>query len=244
MIGFSSCKKDKSELLGPGIILTIDKNPDTWKHLQVYMKEHGVKLTFYIEYYNTLADSTKESMKSFMADGHEMAHHSLTHAHADEYAKSFGVNAYIKDEIEPVTLAMQQDGFNPITFAYPHGDCTTELDIELLKHFKNIRKIIAPYFLKQLCDLEQIYFRQKGVRVFYAAGLDARYGHSEAEIMRALEKAKSSRKTISLYCHYLSKDGKPLEASNSHLNEALFKKIVEKANALGLRFYTASDLSL
>ncbi|MCF8254386.1 MAG: polysaccharide deacetylase family protein [Bacteroidia bacterium] len=239
---FSNCKKDNSKPLGAGILITVDKPPDTWQHLQTFLKENDVKLTFYIENYNTITDSTKEMMKSFMKDGHEIAHHSLTHAHADEYAEKYGVDAYLQDEILNVTEAMKKDGFNPVTFAYPHGDCTSEVDQALLKHFVNIRKIIAPYLNKKLCDLDQIYLRQGNVKVFFGAGIDTRYHLELEDIFKALEKAKNSRQTISLYTHFLSKDGKPLEGSDSHIAQEDFIKIIQKAKELGLKFYTAKEV--
>jgi peptidoglycan/xylan/chitin deacetylase (PgdA/CDA1 family) len=238
----TNCNKKHPQPLGPGIVLTVDKPPDTWEHLQAFLKENNAKLTFYIENYTTISDSTKEIMKSFMLDGHEMAHHSLTHAHADDYSEKNGIENYIKDEIIPVTDAMKKDGFNPETYAYPHGDCTSETDEALLKYFINIRKIIAPYLNKKICDLDQIYLRHGNVKVFFAAGIDARYKVNLEEIFDALEKAKSSRQTVSLYTHFLSKDGKPLESSNSHIAEEDFVKIIKKANELGLKFYTAKEI--
>jgi hypothetical protein len=112
----------------------------------------------------------------------------------------------------------------------------------LLKYFINIRKIIAPYLNKKICDLDQIYLRHGNVKVFFAAGIDARYKVNLEEIFDALEKAKSSRQTVSLYTHFLSKDGKPLESSNSHIAEEDFVKIIKKANELGLKFYTAKEI--
>jgi peptidoglycan/xylan/chitin deacetylase (PgdA/CDA1 family) len=238
-----SCKKDSEAVLGPGIILTIDKPPGTYAHLRDFLKEHKAKLTYYIEAYPQLYESDKQLLRDFESDGHEIAHHSLTHVHADDYAAKHGVDAYINDEIIPVTLAMKQDGFSPQTFAYPHGDNTAALDKALLKHFKNIRKIIAPYLHKSLYDMDQVYLNRKNVKIFFAAGIDARYHISEEELMRALEKAKNSKQTISLYCHFLSKDGIPLEGSNSHISEDLFKKLIQKAYDLNLTFYTARDLS-
>lgn len=238
-----ACSKEPNNQLGPGIVLTIDKPPGTYIHLREFLKENGAKLTFYIEHYPKLDKGSISILRDFQTDGHEIAHHSLTHVHADDYSAAYGEKAYLNDEIIPVSEAMKKDGFFPETFAYPHGDCTAALDKALLKQFKNIRKIIAPYLHKELADMNQIYLNRKNVKVFFAAGVDIRYNIGEAEIMRALEKAKASRQTVSLYCHYLSKDGKPLEGSNSHISEELFKKIILKAKELGLHFYTAKELS-
>ena len=84
------CKDYSNKLLGPSIILTVDKPPDTWYQLKDFLKENNVKLTFYIESYQNLSDSTKRIMKEMEADGHEMAHHTTTHPHSDEYLEKYG----------------------------------------------------------------------------------------------------------------------------------------------------------
>jgi peptidoglycan/xylan/chitin deacetylase (PgdA/CDA1 family) len=238
-----NCNKDADDkLLGPGIILSVDKPPDTWYHFRDFLKENNVKLTFYIENYPTLKDSTKAIMKEMQADGHEMAHHTNTHPHSDEYVVKYGMDTYIKEEINLVTDLMRNDGFNPITYAYPFGDCTTELDERLLEHFNSVRKIIDPYMTKHLSDMDQIYYRYGNMKLFYASSIDQRHHHSIDEILEALEMAKDSRRAVSLYCHFLN-NNTPTEASNSHVYEHDMKRIILKAKELGLRFYTVSEVS-
>lgn len=237
------CRKDSTKPLGPGILLTVDKPVDTWYYLKDFLKENNVKLTFYIEMYQDLQDTSKVKMKALMADGHEMAHHTSTHPHSDDYVKQYGIDAYMKKEIFAMTDSMKKDGFNPVTYAYPFGDCTTELDTRLLEHFNSLRKVLGTYMNKRIADMDQVYFRYGDIKLFYGIGIDVRYNRSLDEVFEALEKAKNSRQTVSLYCHYLSVDGKPHEGSDSHILEDDFKKIILKAKELGLRFYTASEVS-
>jgi peptidoglycan/xylan/chitin deacetylase (PgdA/CDA1 family) len=237
------CKKHENRnLLGPGILLTVDKPPDTWFHLKDFLKENGIKLTFYIEGYHDLADSTKWIMKQLQLDGHEMAHHTNSHPHSDEYVENYGMERFLNEEIISVTDSMKKDGFNPLTFAYPFGDCTAETDNRLLGHFNSLRKVLGTYLIKKIADMDLLYFRYGDIQLFYGTGIDVRYHHPNEEVFDALEKAKNSKQTISLYCHFLSNTG-PLEGSNSHIMEDDFKRIVLKAKELGLRFYTASEVS-
>lgn len=236
------CKDYSNKLLGPGIILTIDKPPDTWYQVKDFMKENNVKLTFYVERYQDLSDDTKKIMQEMIADGHEIAHHTSTHPHSDEYVNKYGVDAYLKYEVDTMTYLMNKDGFYPTTYAYPFGDLTPELDNFLLKRFNSIRKIISPYMNKHIADMDQLYYRYGNISLFYGTSIDQRHKHSMDEITEALEMAKESRQTVSLYCHYLTVD-KPYEATNSHIYLKDFKALVLKAKSLGLRFYTASEVS-
>ncbi|MFN4082697.1 MAG: polysaccharide deacetylase family protein [Bacteroidia bacterium] len=78
LIVFACNKQQTRKPLDAGIF-TVDKPPDTWYYLKDYLKQNNVKLTFYIESYQTISDSTKRIMKEMEADGHEIAHHTSTH---------------------------------------------------------------------------------------------------------------------------------------------------------------------
>lgn len=236
------CSKDSAPLLGPGLFLSIDKPADTWYHLRDFLNQHHVKLTFYIEEYQKLHDSSINILKQMQSDGHEIAHHTSTHPHSTHYVMKYGMNQYLKHEIFAMTDSMRQDGFNPVTFAYPFGDCSAELDNNLLQHFNSLRKTIGTYLNKHIADMDQLYFRYGSLKLFFGTGIDVRHHHSLNEVFEALEKAKSSRQTLSLYCHFLSTTGQ-LEETNSHIMEDDLKQIILKAKELGLRFYTASEIS-
>ena len=243
---FGGCSKpSQSKLLGPGLALSIDAWPDSWHEHRQFFKDNGVKLTFYIEQYPKMLDSQKQKLRDFEADGSEVAHHTYTHAHADEYVAKYGMQQFIKNEILVPTIAMKRDGFHPLNFAYAHGDCTTETDVELANYFNSIRKIISPYGGKRICDMDQIYYRFGDITYYYACGIDTRYSHSLDEVYQALEYAKKSRTTICLYSHSISTNPIPLsvDISESYILADDLKKIVLKAKELGLTFYTAKDIS-
>lgn len=241
---FAGCgKSPHDKLLGAGILITVDKNADTWFPYRQFLKEHGAKLTFYIEDYHTLDSAQKARLHAMMSDGHEIAHHSKTHPHSDDYVSKYGMKQYIDDEILSITKLMQQDGFNPQTFAYPFGDCTAELDNELIKYFRSVRKIIDTYSTKRIADMDQAYYRFGNLTFFYACGIDKRYKRTLSEIEEALDVAKDSRSTVSLYTHYITPTPLENEPSESYIIDTDFKQIILKAEELGLKFYTASEVS-
>lgn len=240
---FLTCNKaDHYELLGPGIVLSTDVQPQYWFDLKDYLKSKNAKVTFYMQSYHVMDSISKAKMKLLMADGHEMAHHTATHPHADEYLLSNTIDDYMQNEIFSMDSLMALDGMYTETFAYPYGDFTEQTDRFLLKRFKSIRKIISPYAFKKLEDIDQIYYRYKGVRVFYGCTLDKSGQIPLKEIFNALDKAKNSKQTISLYCHFINKGQSELPNQLS-LDYEKFKAIIEYSNKIGLRFYTATEIS-
>lgn len=239
----ATCNKgDNHELLGPGIVLSTDVQPQWWFDLRDYLNSKNAKVTFYLQSYHTMDSSSKAKMRLLIDDGHEMAHHTVTHPHADEYLLSYTIDDYMQNEIFAMDSLMQADGIYTETFAYPYGDFTEQTDRFLLKRFKSIRKIISPYAYKKIEDVDQIYYRFKGVRVFYGCTIDKSGQISLKEIFNALDKAKNSRQTISLYCHFINK-GKSELPNQLSVDYDKFKAIVDYANKIGLKFYTAKEIS-
>lgn len=239
----TTCNKgDNHELLGPGIILTTDVPPHWWFDVRDYLKSKNAKVTFYIQSYHLIDSAGKAQMKIMMEDGHEMAHHTTTHIHADEYLYSYTIDDYMQNEIYSMDSLMQADGIYTETFAYPYGDFTEQTDRFLLKRFRSIRKIISPYAFKKLADVDQIYYRFKGVRVFYGSTIDKKQQLGLKEIFQALDKAKNSRQAISLYCHRINK-GELEHSDQLNVDYEDFKAIVDYASKIGLKFYTAKEIS-
>ena len=240
---FWGCSKDKNnQLLGPGIILSTDVPPPMWYDLRDYLKANGVKLTFYTQSYHVMDSAGKAQTRLLIADGHELAHHTTAHLHADAFLSSHTIDEYMQQEIYNMDELMQKDGFTTTTFAYPYGDFTNKSDEYLLKRFKNIRKIISPYAYRKIEDTDQIYYRYKGVRIFYACSIDKKENYPVEEVLKALDKAKSSRSAVSMYCHVINR-GEPELNTVYSLSFADLDRIIQHANKLGLKYYRACDLT-
>jgi len=240
---FISCNKSEvRKPLNAGVIFTVDIPPDSWYYLKDYLKKNNVKLTFYIEKYHQLTDSSKQIMREMEANGHEIAHHTLTHPHADVYIKKYGINNYIENEIHAMTKMMNNDGFYPKNFAYPFGHLTNELDNKLLEYVNSVRKVVSPYGNKKIADMDLLFYKFDGITLFYGTNIDKRNNNTLEDILQALKVAKNRKEALSIYCHYVSKH--PLaNVDNSYILEDDFFKIIELANTLNLKFYTVSELS-
>ncbi|MCU0421592.1 MAG: polysaccharide deacetylase family protein [Bacteroidia bacterium] len=243
ILALSTCKKDdQHQILGPGIFLSTDLPAHTWFDLREYLLSRNAKITFYTQSYQFLDSASKAKIKIMMQDGHEMAHHTSHHIHADEYMRSHSISDYMHNEIYNMDSALEADGIFTENFAYPYGDFTQETDRALLQRFKSIRKIISPYANKKLADVDQIYYRFKGVRILYGCTVDSKMNFNVKEILEALDKAKSSRQTISLYCHFVNRGQAELN-NQLAINYNDFIAIIEHANKLRLKFYTAKEIS-
>jgi hypothetical protein len=155
----------------------------------------------------------------------------------------YDLKGFLKDNDIKMKEKMKQDGFDPRTFAYPYGDYTSESDRELLVRFTNIRKTLNPYLFKHIEDMDGIYYRYGDIKILNACSIDQKSEHDLSEIMDALTKAKRSRQTICLYCHFIAGHSGIAEDYAYSIKEADLKAILLKAKELGLTFYTAAEAS-
>ncbi|MFN4082698.1 MAG: hypothetical protein ACK4K9_03630 [Bacteroidia bacterium] len=148
----------------------------------------------------------------------------------------------MKYEIDEMTKLMNKDDFYPKNFAYPFGDVSTELDKLLLTKFNSVRKIISPYGTKKLADMDALYYKYDGIKLFYGTNIDKRNVNTIDDVLSGLKAAKKRREALSIYCHFISKEPIPF-VDDSYIIEADFFKIVELAKQLNLKFYTVAEVS-
>lgn len=244
LLAFSgiSCSKHKDvSPLGAGLFLSCDLPPHRWYPFKDFLKENHIKVTFYIEGFQNLTTEQKAQAKMMMADGHEIAHHTATHPNLDEYLKTHTLQEYMDNEILPMKKQMEAEGFPCNTFAYPNGASTKDADKELLNHFQSVRKLYDPNLLKKLENIDAVYYRYGENEILVAASIDRKRKLSLTEILKALEKAKKSKQTLSLYCHEIAFNG--IDQGEYSIDESDLKAIVQKSVELGLKSYTATELS-
>jgi hypothetical protein len=227
--------------LGAGIFLSSDVPAHNWYLLKDFLKEHHFKVTFYTQSFQDLTVEQKRLTKEMMADGHEIAHHTVSHPNIEVYLKTHSMDEYINTEILPMKHQMEAEGFPCNTFAYPHGVSTKESDSRLLQYFYSVRKTYNPYLTKKLEDLDPIYYRYGQNELLNAASIDQKTKLSITEIIAAMEKAKKSKQTVSFYCHDIATPGVPYNELS--ITESDLKELISTANELGLRSYTASEIS-
>jgi peptidoglycan/xylan/chitin deacetylase (PgdA/CDA1 family) len=241
----SSCKKDDNvQLLGAGIMLSVDVPPTAWFKMRDFLRENQIKITFYTQSYAELRDSSSKSqIQLMMQDGHEIAHHTSTHPVLEQYLASHTLEEYIKAEITEMSDLMKKDGISPRTFAYPNGNYTTESDRQLLNIFNSLRKTYQRSYSKSLEDLDPIYYRYGNNKILFASSIDRKFNIPLSEIFAALERAKKTQQCICLYCHNVAYNDITFNNETYNIDESALKAILMKAKQLNLTFYTASDIS-
>ncbi|MCL3781703.1 hypothetical protein EMN47_15060 [Prolixibacteraceae bacterium JC049] len=206
-----------------GVVLTIDDGYiDHWHKYLDYFDKHNVKLTMYITTYHMLKDSSKLKLKEFQKRGHEVGFHTRNHIHLRQFLKENSVENYLKQEIDPGLEELKRDGFNIENFAYPYGENSNEVDIELVKRFNSIRKLKWTSEDRKLKDADVFYSLPVETKILYGAGIDLAYKVGDEELTEALEKAATEKKILFLYCHRLDESGEPWTTSFNRI-----KQIVE-----------------
>jgi hypothetical protein len=114
---------------------------DHWTAMRPLLARYGAHVTFFVTRYAQLTDDQRRQLRALADDGHDIELHSVSHQNAVEYAAAHGVQAYVDDEILPELDAMEADGYDITSFAYPFGARSDELDAALAPYFQRIRAL-------------------------------------------------------------------------------------------------------
>lgn len=116
---------------------------DNWMSLRDTLR--GRPVTFFVSNWHELAPADIETLHALAADGHAIEAHGMGHRDAALYVDRYGLDRYLRDEIDPLVELMRRDGFSPATFAYPYGSRTNEIDRALLSRFALVRSLTYLY---------------------------------------------------------------------------------------------------
>ena len=231
----SSCNKNQisDKSLQPGIALTFDDyNVDNWYTYMDLLDSLNVKATFYISNFNKLNASQINKLHELQLHGHEIAFHSTNHPNFVKYLEKNKCDKLIEEEVVKGLHLMNTEGFYPQTFAYPFGAHTDALDKILLKYFKSVR------VLNGTKDLTTSLSPLSNNRMLHGLGIDEQSKRTLSQIEGLLEQAYQKSSCAVLLVHNIERRDIPLELPLWKL-----KRIILKAKALNLKFYTITELS-
>jgi len=69
----------------------------------------------------------------------------VLHLDAPDYVDQYGLDAYLRDELDPSIEVLRDEGFEVDAFAYPFGARTSELDDAIAKRVPVIRSVAFSY---------------------------------------------------------------------------------------------------
>jgi len=130
----------------PGLALSFDDNfVDAWAQLLPLFERYHARVTFFVSRYFALNDEERADLQRLAASGHAIAAHSVRHFRAPDYVEDYGIDAYLRDELDPSIAALRDQGFEVNAFAYPFGARTGELDRAIAKRVPVIRSVAFSY---------------------------------------------------------------------------------------------------
>lgn len=220
-----------------GVVLTFDdRNIDDWYSARTIFKRYGVKSTFCIFHFDKLTDDEINKLKILKEEGHEIACHGLNHLNATEFCKSNTIKEYIETEIVPAINIMEEKGFKPRSFAYPHGANTIKIDAELLNYFKVLRDTVIRRKIGKLPENYCFNFKERK-RVFPSVCIDSHRCYSAERIENVLQYALNNGYVIIFFGHRISREPGKLTTTYSTL-----KRICDFVVKNNMKFYRLSEL--
>lgn len=129
-----------------GLALSFDDTSiDAWYSLRPLFQRYGARVTFFVSRYASAGPEQHDELHQLADDGHVIEAHSVLHLRAPEYVEQHGLNAYVRDEVDPSIAILRDEGFDVRAFAYPFGARTEQLDRAIAKRVPVLRSVAFSY---------------------------------------------------------------------------------------------------
>ncbi len=233
---FSSCKNKSIQKYKAGIVLSFDDNyVNEWFIANENLKKYNWKATFCVCKIDSLNTNEVKKLIQLQKEGHEIAGHGYHHYNAVNFVQKWGIDEYLKQEIDPMIVSMTNKSFKITSFAYPYGERSKLLDENLSKKFKIVR---GRAFCGFVPKKEGCYYSNS--KFVYAFDIDNDHIHfSIPYLFGLLDYAKKNNKILMLCSH------KPVvnvtENYQTKLETLAF--ICNYVKIHNMKFYTLSDLN-
>lgn len=205
-----------------GILLAFDDyNPDNWSQYFDFFEERHVPVTFFI----TIGEPDEFCYEA-LKRGHDIEYHVYGHFGVDELDEE-GIQMRVIDPIK----TFHDGGIELTTLAYPYGNHNDELDAMMLEHYQVIRGAWY-YEVYSKADLRQGYVEAYPIDNHYFGSDEAFQGRID-QILTELSNNVGA--VTCLYSH-------AIEGGEWCVTEARLEYLIQKADELGLEFYTFQEL--
>lgn len=110
---------------------------DDWRTLEWVdsmdtLAEYDAHVTLYIAHYAVMQPEAKQRVALLAAAGHDIEAHGVKHLRGPTYVEQHGVRAYVEEEALPSIDVLRADGYEVLSYAYPFGMRTSEMDDAIL----------------------------------------------------------------------------------------------------------------
>lgn len=236
-----SCEKEKPEKVIkpqniPGVVLSFDDAyVNEWFNTDQKLKQYSWKGTFCVSKINTLKYAEIKKLLELQKEGHEIAGHGFHHYHAEKFFAKYGLNAYFKQEINPMLVLMNFYGLKATSFVYPYGGRNKNLDTALLNKFKIVR---GRAFCEENPSKQGCYFDHS--KLVFSFSIDDTHNHFNIpHLLKLLDYAKKNHKILILNSHKTVKN----VTADYQTKEETLELICQYVKRNNMKFYTLSDLN-
>ncbi len=222
-----------------GLCLTFDDCfIEEWFSALNMFAKFQAKATFFVSYFHLLDEIHINMLKEIQSKGHEIGYHSLSHPKAKEFLSQYTIQEYLDHEISPGLELMNSAGFTPKSFAFPYNQSTEELESQLLDQFDILR-------LRSHKLVDAMHPRY-GNKILYGKCIDLNVDNipdikrlSADDIVDDFRLAYTNSQILVTYAHSISNEVGP----QSSISPFGLEYLLYWACEIGLKFYTASDLT-
>jgi hypothetical protein len=109
-----------------------DWRVDQWTESAPLLARYDARVTIFVARYQNFRPTARLQLAALAAAGHDVEAHSVKHVRDPAYVEQHGVRAYLDDEVLPSIEQLRDDGYEVVSYAYPFGAHTGEIDRAVL----------------------------------------------------------------------------------------------------------------
>jgi hypothetical protein len=124
---------------------------DTWLASLDLLTKYQARVTLHIAHFDGFDDNLRAQVRQLADAGNDIQAHGVLHIRGPNYVESHGVSSYVADEVAPSIDGLRDAGYDVVTFAYPFGMHTDEIDRAILDTHKvaTVRTLTKPQQLRE-----------------------------------------------------------------------------------------------
>jgi hypothetical protein len=112
-----------------GIALMFDDwHTKTWVESMPLLDRYGAKVTLFVARYAGMSETARHQLAQLAAAGHDIEAHGVLHLRGPIVVEERGLRTYLDEEVLPSIELLRADGYEVVSFAYPFGAHTAEMD--------------------------------------------------------------------------------------------------------------------
>lgn len=125
---------------------------ESWMASRAYLLAHHARVTIFVTRYANLSPEKRAMLRVLSDDGNDIEAHAVNHLRGPVVVEERGLQYYLDEEVQPSIDILRADGYEVVSFAYPFGDRTDEIDAAVSKRVQLIRSLsISRSFVTSPC---------------------------------------------------------------------------------------------